>query len=68
MFDSDPPCSLEDQPKYKDQKIQEKVREKLEKVVAKGYIKLTDIEFVEAIMYMFHVAKGDNIRIVYDGS
>ena len=61
MFYSDPPCSLEQQPKYKDQKIREKVREKMEKVVAKDYIELTDIKFVEAIMYMFHVAKGDNI-------
>ena len=68
MFDSDLPCSLEEQPEHKDQKIRKKVREKLEKVVAKGYIELTDIKFVEAIMYMFHVAKGDNIRMVYDGS
>ena len=68
MFDSDPPCSLEEQPEYKDQKIREKVRDKLEKVVAKGYIKLTHIKFVETIMYMFHVAKGDDIFMVYDDS
>ena len=41
-----------------------KVQEKLDKVVAKGYIELIDIKFVEAIMYMFHVAKGDDIRMV----
>ena len=50
--------------------IRDKVKEKLEKAFAKGYIKLTDIKFVEveAIMYMFHVAKGDNICMVYDRS
>ena len=68
MFDSDPPCSLEQQPAYKDQKIQEKTRKKLEKVMAKGYIELTDIKLVKAIMRMFHVAKEDNICMVYDGS
>ena len=68
MFDSDPPCSLEEQSEYKDQKIQEKLREKLEKVVEKGCIKLTHIKFVETIMYIFHVAKGDNICMVYDDS
>ena len=36
--------------------------------MAKGYIELIDIKFVESIMYMFHVAKGDNILMVYDGS
>ena len=40
----------------------------MDKVVAKGYIELIDIKFVESIMYMFHVAKGDDIRMVYDGS
>ena len=67
MFDSDPPRSLDKQPKYRDEAIREKVQEKLDKVVAKGYIELIDIKFVEAIMYMFHVAKGDDIHVVYDG-
>ena len=44
------------------------MKEKLEKVVAKGYIELTNIKLVEAIMDMFHVAKRDNICMVYDGS
>lgn len=48
--------------------IQDKVKEKLEKVVAKRYIKLTHIKFVEAIMYMFHVSKGNDIHMVYGGS
>ena len=48
--------------------IRDKVKEKLEKMITKGYIKLTDIKFVEAIMYMVHVAKGDDIHMVYDRS
>ena len=68
MFDSAPPRSKERQLKYHDEAIRKKVREKLDKVLAKGYIELIDIELVESIMYMFHVAKGDDIRMVYDGS
>ena len=34
----------------------------------KGYIDLIDINFVETIIYMFHVAKGDDIHMVYDRS
>ena len=44
------------------------MKEKLEKVVSKGYIKLMVIQFMEAIIYMFHIAKGDDICTVYDGS
>ena len=33
--------------------IPDKVKEKLDKVVAKGYIKRTDIKFVKAIMFFF---------------
>jgi hypothetical protein len=45
------------------------VKAKLEKVLAKGYIELVDIELVEAMMFMFHVDKGANdIRLVYDGT
>jgi hypothetical protein len=45
------------------------VKAKLEKVLAKGYIKLVDIELVEAMMFMFHLDKGaNNIRLVYDGT
>ena len=68
MFDSAPPRSKEKQPKYHNEAIRKKVWEKLDKVLAKGYIELIDIKFVESIMYMFHVAKGDDIRMVYDGS
>ena len=35
----------------------------------KGYIELVDIKLVEALMFMFHVPKGElDIRMVYDGS
>ena len=68
MFDSDPPCSKDKQPKYRNEAIREKVQEKLDKVVAKGYIELIDIKFMDSIMYIFHVAKGDDIRMVYNGS
>ena len=61
MFDLDPPRNLDRQPEYKEEVIRKKVKEKLEKlekVVVKGYIKIIDVKFVEAIIYMFHVAKG----------
>ena len=56
-----PSRSKERQPPYRDEAIPKKVREKLDKVLAKGYIELIDIEFVESIMYMFHVADSDDI-------
>jgi hypothetical protein len=34
----------------------------------KGYVELTDIKFIEAMMFMVDVPKGDNICMVYDGS
>ena len=37
-------------------------------MIKKGYIEITDIQMVESIMYMFDVVKGDDIRMVYDGS
>ena len=67
MFNLDPPCRLGIQLKYKDTVISDKVKKKLEKVVTKRYIDLTDINFMEAIMYMFQVTKGDNICMAYDG-
>jgi hypothetical protein len=46
-----------------------KVKAKLEKVLAKGYIELVDIELIEAMMFMFHVQKGPyDIQLVYDGT
>ena len=65
---STPPHSKMMQPPYRSDDIKAKVKEKLEKVFRKGYIEITDIQLVESIMYMFDVAKGDDIRMVYDGS
>lgn len=46
-----------------------KVEAKLQKVMDKGYVELTDIQFVEALMYVFHVPKGTtDIRMVYNGT
>ena len=61
MFDSTQLQNRQAQPLYADEEIQLKVNEKLDKVIEKGYIAITDIKFVEAIMYMFHVAKGEDI-------
>jgi hypothetical protein len=69
MFDSDPPTNRDKQSPYKEDEVREKVKAKLEKVLVKGYIELVDIEWVEAMMFMFHVDKGaNNIRLVYDGT
>jgi hypothetical protein len=69
MFDTEPPANQDKQPPYKEDKVREKVKAKLEKVLAKGYIELVDIELVEAMMFMFHMDKGANdICPVYDGT
>ena len=68
MFLSPPPSCKETQPKINDEKLRLMIREKLEKVLKKKYIEITDIQMVESIMYMFDVVKGDDIRMVYDGS
>ena len=44
------------------------IKDKLQDVIDKGYIEITDLESIEAMMYMFHVPKGQDIRMVYDGS
>ena len=69
MFDSEPPTNRDKQPPYDEDEVRNKVKAKLEKVLAKGYIELVDIELVEAMMFMFHVDKGTkDIRLVYDGT
>jgi hypothetical protein len=67
MFDSDPPGNQDRQPPYEEDEVRIKVKAKLEKVLAKGYIEIVDIELVEAMMFMFHVQKvPDDIQLVYD--
>jgi hypothetical protein len=58
MFDSDPPSNQDKQPPYEEDEVRVKVKAKLEKILAKGYIELVDIELVETMMFMFHVQKG----------
>jgi hypothetical protein len=67
MFDLDLPSNQDKQPSYEEDEVRVKVKTKLEKILAKGYIKLVDIELVEAMMFMFHVQKGpEDIQLVYD--
>ena len=69
MFNSDAPTNCDRQPPYEDPDTKRKVKEKLQGVIDKGYIEMIDIELVEAMMFMFHVPKGEtDIRMVYDGT
>ena len=62
MFDTKGPTLKQFQPPYKDKEVRKKVKEKLVQVIERGYVILSDIQFVESLMYMFHVPKGkDNI-------
>ena len=65
---SSPPQSKRMQLPYWSKAIKAKVKEKVEKMFQKGYIEIADIQMLESIMYMFEVAKGDDKRMVYDGS
>ena len=53
MFEDDPPKTMEFQPPYPDDDVKVKVKAKLQKVIDKGYVELTDIKFIEALMYVF---------------
>eukprot|EP00536_Pseudo-nitzschia_multiseries_P012136 jgi/Psemu1/31033/gm1.31033_g len=56
-------------PPYLDPSIKALVKKKLSIVMNKGYIKLVDMKFVEAMMFMFHILKGEmGVRIVYNGT
>jgi len=69
FFDADPPSNQDEQPPYGDEAVRAMVKKKLAKVLKKDYIEICDIEEIEAMMFMFHVPKGeDDIRMVYDGS
>jgi len=69
-FIGPPPNSMDRQPAYTSEAIKLKVAEKVQAVVARGYVKhLLKGEAVKSLMYMFHVPKGtDDVRMVYDGS
>ena len=69
MFNAKAPTNRDRQPPYGEEETKQKVRSKLQAVIDKGYIEITDIELVEAMMFMFHVPKGEtDIRMVYDGT
>ena len=69
MFDDKKLTLMEKQPAYNGKETQAKVKAKLQRVIDKGYVELVDIEYVESLMYMFHVPKGEkDIRMVYDGT
>ena len=69
MFNTEAPKNRDRQPAYDDPETKKKVKAKLQSVIDKGYIEITDIELVEAMMFMFHVPKGEaDIRMVYDGT
>ena len=69
MFDTEAPTNRDQQPAYECEEVRAKVKKKLDNVLMKGYIELTDIKLVEAMMFMFHVPKGESdIRMVYDGT
>ena len=59
MFIGDPPSERSHQPPYDDEEIWSKVKAKLENVMEKGYIEMVEINLVEALMFMFHVPKGN---------
>ena len=64
-----PPVNRDQQPPYTEDAVRQLVKAKLENVIVKGYIELCDITDIEAMMYMFHVPKGEtDVRMVYDGS
>eukprot|EP00536_Pseudo-nitzschia_multiseries_P015069 jgi/Psemu1/41166/gm1.41166_g len=69
MLDGPAPSNTDQQPPYLDSCTKALVKEKLSVVINKGCIELVDIKFVEAMMFMFHVPKGEtDVRIVYNGT
>lgn len=59
MFESNPLKTMEFLSPYSEDKIRagvrDKVKEKFQMVLDKRYVEITDIKFVEALMYMFHI-------------
>ena len=50
---------MENQPPYDNKGAQAKIKAKLQqRVVYKGYVELVDIEYIQSLMYMFHVPNG----------
>eukprot|EP00536_Pseudo-nitzschia_multiseries_P008909 jgi/Psemu1/21777/gm1.21777_g len=69
VFDGPAPLNADQQTSYSDPGIKALVKEKVFVAINKGCIELSDIKFLEAMMFMFHVPKGEtNVRIVYGGT
>lgn len=68
-FDSQAPEYFVPQPKYDSEAIRMKVKNKVAKVIDRGYIQLCPQDKLASLMFMFDVPKGDDdIRMVYDAS
>eukprot|EP00536_Pseudo-nitzschia_multiseries_P003137 jgi/Psemu1/7032/gm1.7032_g len=65
MFDGPAPSNTNQQSPYLDPSIKALVKEKLSVVIEKGCIELSNIKFVEAMMFMFYVSKGETDDTLY---
>ena len=69
FFSKMPPKNRDLQPAFDSNKDRLKVKEKLDTVMRKGYIKMCGLSELEAMMCMFSVPKGEtDMRMVHDGS
>ena len=53
-FDKEPPKAQDLQLEYQDEVIKQMVKDKMQNVIDKSYIEITDFESMEAMMCMFH--------------
>ena len=51
---------MERQPPFIHKETRGKVKNKLQHVIDKGYMELMDIKYVESLMYMFKLHKGED--------
>ena len=68
-FDSTPPQYWTPQPPYTDETTRQLVKDKLQRVLMRGYVQRTHKDALKGLMFMFDVPKGESdIRMVYDGT
>ena len=68
-FDSTPPQYWTPQPPYTNETTRQLVKDKLKRVLERGYVQRTHAHGLKGLMFMFDVPKGDSdIRMVYDGT
>jgi hypothetical protein len=68
-FVSDPPTSKDKQRPYTDPKMERLEKNKIKKVIDRGYVKQVSPELILCLMHFFSVSKSDvDIQMVYDGS